>query len=146
MYDAIILAGAGLVRLGFADHISQWLPLELMLPAPGQGALAVQCRALDAQTLQLLDAIEDAEARDAVIAERSFLEGLGGGCSLPVAAYAEYHQDKLHLYGRVIALDGRQAIDCHAAGDDPQLVGRECARQALQQSAAELLAASPSPK
>jgi hydroxymethylbilane synthase len=143
MYDAILLAGAGLMRLSFGERISQWLPLEVMLPAPGQGALAVQCRAQDAQTLQLLTAIENPEARAATCAERLFLEGLGGGCSLPVAAYAEYRQGKLHLYGRVISLDGRRVVDCQAAGEDPQMIGLECARQAIEQGAAELLAASP---
>ncbi len=146
LYDAIVLAGAGLVRLGFADRISQWLPLDAMLPAPGQGALAVQCRLQDAQTLELLTAIEDSAVRAATSAERAFLEGLGGGCSLPVAAYAEQRQGQLHLHGRLISLDGRQVIDCHAAGEDPQAIGLECARQAIEQGAAELLASSPSPK
>jgi hydroxymethylbilane synthase len=142
LYDAIILAGAGLERLGFADRISQWLPLDAMLPAPGQGALAVQCRLQDAQTLGLLTAIEDPAARLATSAERLFLEGLGGGCSLPVAAYAERRQGKLHLHGRVISLDGRRVIDCQVAGEDPQVIGLECAHQAMEQGAAELLAAS----
>ena len=142
LYDAIILAGAGLERLGFAERISQWLPLDAMLPAPGQGALAVQCRAQDSQTRELLSAIEDPAARAATIAERAFLEGMGGGCSLPVAAYAEHRQGQLHLYGRVISLDGCRAIDCQVAGEDPQVIGLECARQALEQGAAELLAES----
>ena len=143
LYDTIILAGAGLERLGFAGRISQWLPLEVMLPAPGQGALAVQCRSQDTHTLGLLSAIEDPAARAATRAERAFLEGLGGGCSLPVAAYAEYQQGQLHLQGRVISLDGREMIDCHTAGEDPEQIGLECAHQALEQGAAELLAASP---
>jgi hydroxymethylbilane synthase len=146
LYDAIVLAGAGLERLGFADRISQWLPLEAMLPAPGQGALAVQCRAQDAETLELLSAIDDSAARAATHAERAFLEGLGGGCSLPVAAYAERRQGRLHLHGRVISLDGRHMIDCQFVGEDPQAIGLECARQAMEQGAAELLAASPTPK
>jgi hydroxymethylbilane synthase len=145
LYDAIVLAGAGLERLGFADRISQWLPLEAMLPAPGQGALAVQCRAQDAETLELLSAIDDSAARAATHAERAFLEGLGGGCSLPVAAYAERRQGRLHLHGRVISLDGRHMIDCQITGEDPQAIGLECARQAMEQGAAELLASSPHP-
>src|SRR5512144_26959 len=87
-YDAIILAGAGLTRLGLDHHVSEWLSLDVMLPAPGQGALAVQCRADDQTTINLLAALEDDSTRKAVIAERAFLSGLGGGCSVPVAAYA----------------------------------------------------------
>src|SRR5512145_1171473 len=87
-YDAIILAGAGLTRLGLEKNVTQWLPLDVMLPAPGQGALAVQCRADDAATLDLFAALEDEATRKAVTAERAFLSALGGGCSVPVAAYA----------------------------------------------------------
>src|SRR5512134_1037358 len=87
-YDAIILAGAGLTRLGLDQHVTEWLPLEVMLPAPGQGALAVQCRAADQTTLGLLAALEDESVRKAVTAERAFLQALGGGCAVPVAAYA----------------------------------------------------------
>jgi hydroxymethylbilane synthase len=146
LYDAILLAGAGLIRLGFAGRISQWLPLEVMLPAPGQGALAVQCRLQDAQTLDLLTAIEDSAVRAAASAERAFLEGLGGGCSLPVAAHAEQRDGQLHLHGRVISLNGRRVIDCRSTGKDPQALGLSCARQAIEKGAAELLAASTNPK
>lgn len=87
-YDAIILAGAGLTRLGLEDHVTEWLRLDMMLPAPGQGALAVECRAADDSTIRLLAALDDSSTRKAVTAERSFLSGLGGGCAVPVAAYA----------------------------------------------------------
>ena len=140
-YDAIILAGAGLERLGLADRISQWLPLDVMLPAPGQGALAVQCRSEDGDTLNRLAAIEDWETRLAVSAERAFLQGLGGGCSVPVAAYAAIQDGIIHLTGRVISLDGRQVIDCRMSGGNPAQVGLSCARQAIAQGAGELLAA-----
>ncbi len=146
LYDAILLAGAGLIRLGYTDHITQWLPLEVMLPAPGQGALAVQCRESDTNTLGLMAAIDHSPSRLAVSAERAFLEGLGGGCSLPVAAHAELRDGKLHLVGRVASLDGNRVIDCQAIGDDPHAVGRECAQLALVQGAGELLAATPAEK
>ncbi len=116
------------------------------MPAPGQGALAVQCRGDDAHTLKLLAAIEDPPSRLAASAERAFLKGLGGGCSLPVAAFAEYRENKLHLHGRVISLDGRQVINCQATGEDPEELGLECARQAMAQGAGELLAAAPARK
>jgi hydroxymethylbilane synthase len=142
LYDAILLAGAGLVRLGLAHRISQWLPVEAVLPAPGQGALAVQCTARDTPLRSLLCPIEDPPSRQTTTAERVFLEGLGGGCSLPVAAYAEFQNEVLQLHGRVISLDGRRVIDCHVQGHEPVQVGLECARQALEQGARDLLEAS----
>src|SRR5512133_972092 len=108
-YDAIILAGAGLTRLGLEKHVTEWLSLDVMLPAPGQGALAVQCRADDQTTLSLLAALEDESTRKAVTAERAFLSGLGGGCAVPVAAYAQVigsQSPVIKLEGLVISEDG----------------------------------------
>jgi hydroxymethylbilane synthase len=143
-YDAILLAGAGLVRLGLAQHVTQWLPLEVMLPAPGQGALAIQCRADDETTLGLLAALDDQATRSAVTAERAFLSGLGGGCSVPVAAYAESvfrsQQPTLRLTGLVISDDGRQAIKLQGEDGDALQLGHELARKALAQGADEILA------
>jgi hydroxymethylbilane synthase len=138
--DAIILAGAGVTRLGLQAHITQWLPLEIMLPAPGQGALAVQCRVDDQPTLDILARIEDAHTRLAVEAERAFLSGLGGGCSLPVAAYAVVQDSQIALQALAAAPNGRQVIRCQATGVDPFQVGQVCAQQALAQGAAVLLA------
>jgi hydroxymethylbilane synthase len=138
-YDAILLAGAGLVRLGLAEHVTQWLPLELMAPAPGQGALAVQCRENDRQTRRLLAVLDDHPTRQAVTAERAFLSGLGGGCSLPVAAYAALEGDEIHLHGVVASLDGSHLIRIHSRGRDPHELGFQLARQALDGGAADLL-------
>jgi hydroxymethylbilane synthase len=110
LYDAIILAYAGLERLGHLDVVSQVLPLEQMLPAPGQGALGIQCQD-EAVLLALLARIHHPETAAAVDAERAFLAGLGGGCALPIAAYARLEHDELHLQGRVLALDGSTQID-----------------------------------
>ncbi len=110
-YDAIILAGAGLTRLRLDQHATEWLSLNVMLPAPGQGALAVQCRADDQTTLNLLAALEDESTRKAVTAERAFLSGLGSGCSVPVAAYAEVKRqmsNAIMLTGLVSSIDGRR--------------------------------------
>ena len=101
-YDAIILAGAGLTRLGLEQRVTEWIPLDVMLPAPGQGALAVQCRADDQTTLSLLAALEDGSTRKCVTAERAFLSGLGGGCSVPVAAYAEVEGHYVDRFGNFI--------------------------------------------
>ena len=140
-YDAIILAGAGLQRLGLDAQVSEWLSLELMLPAPGQGALAVQCRADDIPILARLAALEDPDTRRAVTAERAFLQALGGGCAVPVAAYASVNPEGIHLTGRVAALDGRRVIECQVQGSNPLLVGYQCAQAANQQGAHKILSA-----
>lgn len=138
-YDATILAAAGLIRLGLENHIAQYLPLDIMLPAPGQGALAVQCRAADTAVLSLLTAIDDAETRYCVDAERAFLDGLGSGCSLPVAAYAVLQNGEIMLTGLVAAGDGSRMIEVRGYGRDPHQLGRELAEKAQAQDAAELL-------
>jgi hydroxymethylbilane synthase len=141
-YDAVLLAGAGLLRLGLEHHVTEWLSLEVMLPAPGQGALAVQCRADDLQTQRLLSALEDPPARIATTAERSFLSGLGGGCSLPVAAFAQVGgtPEVIQLEGLVVAPDGRSVIRLQGAGNQPIETGLALAQRALEQGAAQLLA------
>ncbi len=148
-YDATLLALAGLDRLDLADKVSERLSLDVMLPAPGQGALAVQCRADDQETLALLAALDDAAVRAAVSAERAFLHGLGGGCSAPVAAFAQVqetdHNTQLQLEALVASADGQQiirvtgasaAVDVTAA----LLLGEQLAAQALRQGAATLVA------
>ena len=135
-YDAVVLAGAGLVRLGLTEHISQWLPLEVMLPAPGQGALAVQCRADDKATLSLLAAIDDPATRAAVEAERAFLSALGGGCAVPVAAYAEPLPDgKMHLRGFVGSPTGQGFWRGEAVGAEPHALGQALAARAVGEGA-----------
>lgn len=148
-YDAIILAGAGITRLGLGSHVSEWLSLEVMLPAPGQGALAVQCRADDETTLGLLQALDDRSTRDTVTAERAFLSGLGGGCAVPVAAYAEIlpgaHTSAIRLTGAVVSADGQRAVRVTGEGMDPRQLGDSLARQALAEGADEILTASRVP-
>lgn len=139
-YDAIVLASAGLLRLEHAAAISEWLPLEVMLPAPGQAALAVQCRAADSKVLEYLQAIEVPSTRMCIQAERAFLSGLGGGCAVPVAAYAELKEDgMIHLRGVVASLDGSRLIRVEAASAEPLSLGKELARQALEAGAGSLL-------
>lgn len=141
-YDAIILAGAGLTRLGLDKHVTEWIPLDVMLPAPGQGALAIQCRADDQTTLDLLAALEDVPTRKAVTAERAFLSALGGGCSVPVAAYASV-DNQINLTGLVASPDGKQIIKVGGQGYDANQLGRELAQQAIAQGASEILALGP---
>jgi hydroxymethylbilane synthase len=138
-YDAIVLAAAGIERLGLADVISQYLPLEIMLPAPGQGAMVIQCRADDQVLLTMLQSIHDEPTHRAVTAERSFLSALGGGCSAPVAAFAEAASKNLRLKGLVASVDGKQVIRVTGDGDGPLELGQRLARQAIEQGAGALL-------
>ena len=140
-YDAIILAAAGVTRLGLDAHITAYLPLDVMLPAPGQGALAVQCRADDEETLRLLQALDHAPTRLTVTAERAFLEALGGGCSIPVGAYALFSEQLsvISLQGVVAAVDGRSIIRVRGEGRDPHELGQRLAEEALAQGASDLL-------
>lgn len=141
-YDAIILAGAGLTRLGLEKHVTDWLPLDVVLPAPGQGALAVQCRADDQTTLNLLAALDDGPTRKCVSAERAFLSGLGGGCAVPVAAYARMigeQRVEISLTGLVISEDGKTVVKVTGQGGNALQLGNELAQQAIEQGADEIL-------
>lgn len=139
LYDAVLLAGAGVVRLGLENHVTDWLPLSVMLPAPGQGALAVQSRENDEETNTYLRAIDDADARLCTQAERAFLAALGGGCAVPVAALAEVRAQSIELQGLVASEDGKKVIRCSAHGSVPQEVGELCAQQAIAQGAKALI-------
>jgi hydroxymethylbilane synthase len=142
-YDAIVLAAAGVLRLSLEANIAEYLPFDVMLPAPGQGALAVQGRADDATIRALLAPLDDGATRASVTAERAFLQGLGGGCSTPVAAYASSQwTDARHhvvLSGLVASSEGRRVIRVSGQGADPAALGMELAQQALAQGAGELL-------
>ena len=139
-YDATILAAAGITRLGLDENVSQWLPLNVMLPAPGQGALAVQCRANDDETIRILSAIHQPEVATAVTAERSFLHHLGGGCATPVAAYATWKDNELHLTGLVSSIDGTREIQVSGTCTDGWELGKDLAEKAIAKGAREILA------
>ncbi len=140
-YDAIVLAEAGLVRLQMDAHITETLSPSVMLPAPAQGALGVQCRAADQAVLNRLAALDHTPTRQAVTAERAFLHALDSGCRLPVAAWARGAGDWLTLTGRVISLDGTQVITVEqiARPSDAEALGRALADEALAQGAGQLL-------
>lgn len=146
-YDAIVLAQAGLFRLGMDNVITQVLSFEQMLPAPGQGALAVQC--LDErELLERLMPIRDSATTYAVIAERAFLGALGGGCSVPVAAYARPQAGSMLLQGRVGAVDGSAiiAVETTFSAENvefAQQAGNDLAQQAIAQGAEALLESMP---
>jgi hydroxymethylbilane synthase len=138
-YDAIVLAAAGLTRLEMTEHIVETLPFEVMLPAPGQGAIAIQCRAGDSFFLDTLYPLDDQPTRRAVTAERAFLKALGGGCAAPIAAYATVEGGLLQLNGLVAAADGSSIVRVAGEGSDPHLLGAELAREALALGAGTLL-------
>ncbi len=139
-YDAILLAAAGLARLGLGQHIVEILPFDMMLPAPGQGALAVQCRADNTALIGALAALDHLPTRRAVSAERAFLKTLGGGCSAPIAAYSRITaQGELKLCGLVLTPDGQQTIHVFNKGEDPQKLGAMLAQEALDMGARKLL-------
>ncbi len=115
-YDALCLAGAGLVRMGWEDRVTEWLPPEIMLPAPAQGALAVEVRRRDYELIELLRPLDDAPTREAVSAERAFVARLGSGCRAPAAALASMDGPRLALEGLVALEDGSAAQRCRATG------------------------------
>jgi hydroxymethylbilane synthase len=137
--DAIVLARAGLSRLGLDAHVSEVFPLELMLPAPAQGALAVQCRAEDEELRRVLAALDDAATRRAVEAERTVLHVLGGGCSVPVGAAAFNADGGVRLIAAVFALDEPRAVRVEVRGADAAAAGETAARRLLELGAGALL-------
>ena len=146
--DAVVLARAGLSRLGRLDAITETLDPLQVLPAPAQGALAVECRTSDARTRELLGRLEDGFARACVLAERSTLATLEAGCSAPVAAYAEVAEGdrgpELFLRASVTAIDGSDAVRGSVTGPLPEAaaLGRALANDLLDRGAAELMAVS----
>jgi hydroxymethylbilane synthase len=132
-YDAVVLAAAGLVRLGHGDAISQVLDVEAMLPAVGQGALCVEVRTGDGKTRALIEPLDHPATRQATQAERAFLRRLEGGCQVPIGAYAEVRGEQLHLRGLVAALDGSRLVrdEIHGSASDGDELGAELAEQVL---------------
>jgi len=107
--DATILSAAGLHRLGL-DHVGSPIPFDIMLPAPGQGALGIECRTDDDECMQLLKLLDDAASRAAVQAERAFARALGGSCHSPVAALATVKQNQVHLIAEILSADGKEKV------------------------------------
>jgi hydroxymethylbilane synthase len=140
-YDAILLACAGLQRLGFDTRIRARLIAPDWLPAPAQGAIAVECRENDAPTHALFAPLNHAPTRACVEAERAMNRALHGSCQVPVAAFAQHRSDgRLHLAGLVgSATDGR-AVRAEAIGDDADALGKLVARQLLDRGASEFIA------
>ncbi|MFK0258005.1 hydroxymethylbilane synthase [Streptomyces sp. NPDC090445] len=148
--DAVVLAAAGLNRIGRSAEVTEYLPVDSVLPAPGQGALAVECLASDADLIAALGRLDDPHTRAAVTAERSLLAALEAGCSAPVGAYADLPADgeivnEMRLRGVVGTLDGATLVQLSTTGPVPQsydeamALGRELADEMLAKGAAGLM-------
>ena len=144
-YDAVILAAAGLKRLGLEDRIAYLIPPSESLPAPGQGALGVECLARRADLLKLLEPLHHAATARCVAAERAFSRALSGSCNVPLGAYAEPEGGELRLRGFVGAPDGSRMVSGALKGSarDPERLGATLAEALRAQGAGEILAALP---
>ena len=140
-FDALVLAVAGLERLGLSERISAHLPISPSLPAAGQGALGVACRADAVELVELLAGLADPTVAACVRAERAVSAGLGADCSAPLGAHALMGPAGIELQARLGAPDGSRMLEAGATGDDPETLGELVAEQLRQQGAAELLAA-----
>lgn len=143
-YDALLLASAGLRRLGLDERITVALTTQEMLPAVGQGALAIEVRADDEATMSIVAKLDHKFSRLACLAERSLLRALGGGCLLPIAAHAVVRDKRIRLEGLVAATDGRQMVRRRLNGllDEPEELGLRLAEDLLENGARELVKAS----
>jgi hydroxymethylbilane synthase len=140
-YDAIVLAAAGLRRLGWQDRIRELIPVELMCPAVGQGALAIETRDDGGAAHELARKLDHADTRTAVTAERAMLEVLGGGCQLPVGGYAFLEKGVIHMRAIVALPDGSRIVRAELSGVDPSRTGASMGRIMLEKGAEEILRA-----
>lgn len=143
--DAIILAEAGLVRLGMAERVTEILDAEWMLPAVGQGAIGLECRTADADSRHSVEALNDADTMARVTAERAMLFALGGGCLVPIGAISKVESGVLTIRGAVLTIDGKRQVTATHKGlaKTPLAVGQELAAMLLGEGAAELLGMHP---
>jgi hydroxymethylbilane synthase len=139
--EALVLAGAGLKRLGFASHITSWFSETEICPAVGQGALAIEISLQNSAVREAVAPIENQLTHQAVRAERSMLEALGGGCQLPIAAYARHDAEALHLSGVVADPGGTRVLRASASGkaEDPDDLGKRVAAELFDLGARKLL-------
>lgn len=140
--DAMVLAAAGLTRLGLDEHISEAFAIDLCTPAAGQGALALECREKDRELVEKLVLLDDPAVRAEIECERAYLAELGGGCSVPIGASARMIEDSLELTGCIAALDGSSIFRREHLGPlaEPEALGRELASLMLEGEARKVVA------
>lgn len=141
--DAIVLAAAGLKRMGFENQITEYLDKDRMVPAVGQGALCIECRRNDPEIKSLAQALDDPETRAVVLGERAFLNRLEGGCQVPIAAHGHLDQKTYFLTGLVASLDGSRVIQDSLSGPEAESerIGVELAERLIHSGAGEILKA-----
>lgn len=141
--DAVILAAAGIRRMGWEERIAQLIPVETMLPAVGQGVLGIETRRDDAAVRALVACLDDPETACEAAAERAFLEGLGGGCQLPIAGFAQKEGERLRIEGLIGSIDGKVLLRDRVEGKaaEAAALGRRLAETLLGQGGQALLAA-----
>ena len=140
-FDCIILAAAGLKRLGFESRIHQIIPNEISLHAVGQGALGIECKSDDKKVLEIIKVLEDRPTSQRCLAERSFLRELEGGCQVPIGVNTSIQNEKLYLNGMVASIDGERLIKDQSIGNinDPEEIGKDLAKKLKNQGAEEIL-------
>lgn len=140
-YDAIILAAAGLLRMSLGSRIRDYLSVDAILPSAGQGALGIECRENDTAVQALITPLNHVKTRDAIVAERALCRRLGGGCKVPIAAYATVYRDELTLHGLVASANGMRIARAHLTGlaDHAESIGTRVAEVLLQQGAENIL-------
>ena len=138
-YEAIILAAAGVNRLGLTALVKQIIPAEIMCPAAGQGALGIEIRKGDEAIRQHLSFLDDSAARQTTTAERALLNKLGGGCQVPIGAFAELRAKEIHLEGVVAHPDGSLVLRESRDGNDPELLGDEVGESLLSRGGGAIL-------
>ena len=140
-YDAIILAAAGIRRLGWADRITEYLPETISLPAIGQGALCIERRETDSNIAKMISPLDHRETNICVRAERAFLKRLDGGCQVPIGAYAAMSGDNIIIEGFIASVDGRRMVREKRTGttDNPEDAGTALAESLLLQGGEEIL-------
>ena len=140
-FDCIILAAAGLKRLGFESRIHQIIPNEISLHAVGQGALGIECKSDDKKILEIINVLEDKQTSQRCLAERAFLRELEGGCQVPIGVNSSIEDNQLHLTGMVASIDGERLIKDKSIGNinHPEEVGKKLAEKLKLQGADEIL-------
>jgi hydroxymethylbilane synthase len=139
-YDAVVLAEAGLSRIGMGDVIVERFRIREFVPAPGQGAIAIVCKKENTKVAKMLKTIEDPRSRGEILAERALIERVEGGCRFPLGAVAVTRKDKLTLYASIFSADGKRHIKANkvASAEDPEKLGNKVADLLIKQGALEM--------
>lgn len=141
-YDAIILAAAGLKRMGWSDDtVTEYLDPETMLPAIGQGALGIECRSDDTEVLELLRAVHNEDVERCTQTERQFLKLMDGSCQVPIAGHAVIEGDQIHFKGLIMSIDGKERYVAEITGTDPLEIGIQAAEEMKVNGAHQIIAA-----